>query len=257
MKIFFPLLLISVAHANQSIIPIKIATPKIFIKNNTTEIEKEILPFLNLKDIPKFYKLSEEYIKVNKDITKDSLKIIYYITQAPLIQQTKENSYYFPDDIDVDQDFILKTTICFYIAYSDINEISKKTGINENEIKNLNSSCFARTLFFINNYPSVPFTQKEIDNLRWGKHTLSMNSKDISQLNTNLNALASRRIIADSTKYALETPFIEMLIQYYPDDATKVKKYIEAAGYKKEDIIDLINKTVGRKPKTEFLYKKK
>ena len=53
----------------------------------------------------------------------------------------------------------------------------------------------------------------------------------------------------------LEPAFVEMLVRFYPGQAGEVVKYLKKAGYAYQEIGDLIDRTVGRDGKTEFLYK--
>ena len=48
---------------------------------------------------------------------------------------------------------------------------------------------------------------------------------------------------------------MEMLVRFYPGQAGEVVKYLKKAGYADQEIGDLIDRTVGRDGKTEFLYK--
>ncbi len=63
----------------------------------------------------------------------------------------------------------------------------------------------------------------------------------------------------DNGKYhlekRLEPAFVEMLVRFYPGQAGEVVKYLKKAGYADQEIGDLIDRTVGRDGKTEFLYK--
>lgn len=49
--------------------------------------------------------------------------------------------------------------------------------------------------------------------------------------------------------------FVEMLVNLFPGQSGAVKNYLRMAGYADKEIPDLINRTVGRTPATEFLYK--
>lgn len=49
--------------------------------------------------------------------------------------------------------------------------------------------------------------------------------------------------------------FVEMLVNLFPGQSGAVKNYLRMAGYADKEIPDLINRTVGRTPSTEFLYK--
>ncbi len=53
----------------------------------------------------------------------------------------------------------------------------------------------------------------------------------------------------------LETDYVSLLIRFYPNKASVIKKYLQEAGYLADDIPSLIDRTVGCTGGTEFLYK--
>ena len=55
----------------------------------------------------------------------------------------------------------------------------------------------------------------------------------------------------------LEKSFMKLLVSEFPGQYGKVENFILEAGYSKEDIPNLIDRTVGRSDKTDFLYKGK
>lgn len=55
----------------------------------------------------------------------------------------------------------------------------------------------------------------------------------------------------------LEKSLMELLISVFPGDYARVQEFILDAGYSKEDIPSLIDRTVGRDHKTDFLYRGK
>lgn len=52
-----------------------------------------------------------------------------------------------------------------------------------------------------------------------------------------------------------EKSFVQMLVRLFPDSALDVRKYLLEAGYGKDELDGLIDRTVGRSAETEFLYK--
>ena len=52
-----------------------------------------------------------------------------------------------------------------------------------------------------------------------------------------------------------ENSLVFHLMRFYPTKAAEVKKYIRLAGYTDADIPGLLDRTVGRVPKAEYLYK--
>lgn len=55
----------------------------------------------------------------------------------------------------------------------------------------------------------------------------------------------------------LEKSFMELFVSVFPGDYASIQEVILDAGYSKEDIPNLIDRTVGRDSKTDFLYKGK
>ena len=55
----------------------------------------------------------------------------------------------------------------------------------------------------------------------------------------------------------IEKSFIEVLVSVFPGKYAKVEEFILKGGYSKDEIPDLIDRTVGRDNKTDFLYKGK
>lgn len=52
-----------------------------------------------------------------------------------------------------------------------------------------------------------------------------------------------------------EKNFMILLVELFPGKAGEIRKYIKMAGYTVPEIRDLVDRTVGREPRTEFLYK--
>lgn len=73
------------------------------------------------------------------------------------------------------------------------------------------------------------------------------------------NKLLANKKRNDSCRFylekRLESAFVEMLVRFYPGQAGEVIKYLKKAGYADGEIGDLIDRTVGRDGRTEFLYK--
>lgn len=52
-----------------------------------------------------------------------------------------------------------------------------------------------------------------------------------------------------------EEDFMILLLDLFPGKSGEIRKYIKMAGYTTQEIRDLLDRTVGREPRTEFLYK--
>lgn len=52
-----------------------------------------------------------------------------------------------------------------------------------------------------------------------------------------------------------ESGFIKELMTCFPTKAQEVKKYLRLAGYEDKEIPTLLDRTVGRVPKADYLYR--
>ena len=88
--------------------------------------------------------------------------------------------------------------------------------------------------------------------------------KQIDELMDRINEIADgesyirsrNMVVEDEIKYN-EKVFLELLVSEFPGQYGKVENFILEAGYSKEDIPNLIDRTVGRSSKTDFLYQGK
>lgn len=53
---------------------------------------------------------------------------------------------------------------------------------------------------------------------------------------------------------SLEETFLNILIKFFPNEASKVKMYLQKAGYENNESQDLLNRTIGRVPRAAYLY---
>lgn len=88
--------------------------------------------------------------------------------------------------------------------------------------------------------------------------------KQIDELMDRINEIADgesyirarNMVVEDEIKYN-EKVFLKLLVSEFPGQYGKVENFILEAGYSKEDIPGLIDRTVGRNNETDFLYKGK
>lgn len=96
-------------------------------------------------------------------------------------------------------------------------------------------------------YVEEEFKKKEIGSLVNPQYHVFLNKLGV---NNNRNELLKNFISTPRMKY-----FVEMLVNLFPGQSGAVKNYLRMAGYADKEIPDLINRTLGRTPATEFLYK--
>lgn len=70
-----------------------------------------------------------------------------------------------------------------------------------------------------------------------------------------VEALKSRHILLCCKNELFEDSLLRGAIEVYPTKANTIKKLFHDAGYEDADILTILNRTLGRTPKTAFLYK--
>lgn len=81
--------------------------------------------------------------------------------------------------------------------------------------------------------------------------------KRINEIADGESFINTRNHVSEDKVKFLEEEFMGILVSVFPDSYSKVEAFILKAGYTKEDIPGLIDRTMGRSKKTDFLYKGK
>ena len=84
---------------------------------------------------------------------------------------------------------------------------------------------------------------------------LSLTNNDLQAISCRMGILERRNRDIPHIVKGMEKDFVEILVNYFPGKKGEVVKYIRMAGYRNDEINSLIDRTVGRDGKTEFLYK--
>lgn len=66
--------------------------------------------------------------------------------------------------------------------------------------------------------------------------------------------IEARNVMVEDEVKHLEKVFMELLVSEFPGQYSKVEEFLLQSGYTRGDIPNLIDRTVGREPKTDFLY---
>lgn len=66
--------------------------------------------------------------------------------------------------------------------------------------------------------------------------------------------IEARNVMVEDEVKHLEKVFMELLVSEFPGQYSKVEEFLLQSGYTREDIPNLIDRTVGREPQTDFLY---
>lgn len=81
--------------------------------------------------------------------------------------------------------------------------------------------------------------------------------KLMNDVATGESFINTRNQVFEDEVKELEKTFMEILVAVFPGNYANAEEFLLKAGYSKEDIPALIDRTVGRNSKTDFLYKGK
>lgn len=246
---------------------------------------RELAAKLEDKRLKSFYKEMEQHALTFKPTTQENVHTelkekvwhCYLAAQAPVFtfQTYRETE---PDaDLDDTEDLSRKSIACGHMEkymglVRDSGEI--KPPLKRTIIRRLLLPYYAHILKqFKNAQERNPYRiaaykdlkdmplQTEESRKRSEEQTKKLKRLSMSELKIRINNAAfgesfinSRNIIVkDEVKY-LEKAFMEQLVAEFPGKYAQVKNFLLEAGYAGEDIPGLIDRTVGRDAKTDFLY---
>lgn len=201
-----------------------------------------------------------------KDMERERLQsqlwLFYYIAGAPLFQIDTEPDRMISWSRSRLLDYLTKISAVRYMAYFTTGASNQDTVISNSLcadycariIRDMRLSCI----------PDLEVKQqKEEKEFLDRSRKLLLNKKlDFQQLQKRdqlfhykTSTVSKRNDMARNNIELLEEDFITMLLRNFPGNAVKIKKYIKRAGYTNKEIQPLLNRTIGRSPATEFLYK--
>ena len=237
---------------------------------------KKLNAILKDNQIKSFYNEAEKNELTFSITTKDNVytelknKIwhCYLVATAPVFtfktyQETE------PDiDIDDTADLSRKSMVCGFLEkyiglIRDSGEI--KEPLKKTIIRRLLLPYYAHILKqFKNAHEHNPYSiteTKEQGEHKQEKTIYVTSRKQLEEIFTRMNEIADGKsfinarniIVKDEVNY-LEKVFMELLVAEFPGTYAKVEDFLLKAGYSREDIPGLIDRTVGRDAKTDFLY---
>lgn len=210
----------------------------------------------------------------NKQITREELALqlwlFYYIAETPLYPADYDKAT--PESIFDNNDHAVKHDMFsfLYVMSRDASPMARRLHLRGKTLSDL-LATYAASIYaqFRNRYD--PDLEEKHEALK--KSFVPLNRKYLEEelkkrdivCNVNpqyyvfLNKLAVNNIRNKRLKNYISVPrmkyFVEMLVNLFPGQSGAVKNYLRMAGYADKEIPDLINRTVGRTPATEFLYK--
>lgn len=223
--------------------------------------------------LEEFYKKAALLLKENGRIQEKKIRqfqhelwIFYYIAAVPLYHMDESLEKPIPWREDKILDYRVKTIAAQYMASQDINKTATDLSLPQDKIAALYALYVANILHSIREscHPDLKDRQKRWQQEQEEKNRQLYRKQKIDFDQANLRALLIHNKVstqdlrnneAGIRKEALESTLLDLLVEYFPGNAAKVRKYIKLAGYSDKEIPGLIDRAIGRDSKTEFLYK--
>lgn len=228
---------------------------------------KEFEKLLSQGDMKSFYNTAEKLYRkigcinetsVSKEMISYQLWLFYYLGAAPIGYQdlshpSKENISPF---IGSKNDILLKHWVFDSMLFLDHSKIASKLDIREREI-NLLTASYASAYIkqfrsVANNGFSDTFpTEDEI----FGKEYIRGQFEARRRYSDMYVTAQNRQLSAKSNLERMEKLWMTILIKHFSNSKADILKFIRMAGYRDGEMVDLFDRTVGRGPKTDFIYK--
>jgi len=97
--------------------------------------------------------------------------------------------------------------------------------------------------------------QKSEQEFLVNQKNLQKSDADVFAFFNTLHIRERRARKAESIVEDMEEDFVSLLVKCYPAKALEVKKYLRMAGYDDRQIPDLLDRTIGKIPKADYLYR--
>ena len=226
---------------------------------------------LDAGKLEEFYQKADEAVKnineengktLDKEQLHDRLWLFYYIAAAPFFAMDDNPDEVFPWFKSRFQDYLTKSRATSYIARPEIDSSSKQ---NQLFISLSANYCVQIIKDLRCSYNPDLEKQQPIKEERFleqcrtlladKKLTFEQFEKRVKLFQYRASTMERRNDMIKNDMLFMEKDFTTMLTRYFSGNVTKIKQYIKQAGYTDKEIPDLLNRTVGRNAKTEFLYK--
>lgn len=214
-------------------------------------------------ELEKFYEKAKADLQTSSattELTKDELAerlwILYYISLAPMYPLSLESG---GGRYNNDDDISIKYAACTFLDSIFIKKIADDFDIPADQIARLYAEYYSRILKTLRGSYDPLLGQKERkkwDLVNKGKLDIELKNWEngVNYFN-HLGRLQTRNEIIKVKIDALEEDFVPMLVRYFSNKAKDVRKYLKMAGYENREANDLIDRSIGRNPKTDFFYK--
>lgn len=185
----------------------------------------------------------------------DQLWSLYYMAGAPLLNPDTEERIQWMT-MNNSPDFETKKRAIFLIARP-YAKLMHKVPIKQRDLDKLSLAWYVSVFRYLRDIYKPDFNQAS--DLR-GQIRRQHRDKIDPELSDGAyfqkeSLLSLRNDSIEGFMFLFERFFIDMLLRIYPDEPGAINKQIKLAGYTDRQIPDLLNKSVDRTKKTEFLYK--
>ena len=241
--------------------------PELLKAPQTTAFKLKTL--LDAGKLEEFYQKADEAVKniddenpLIKERLHDRLWLFYYIAAVPFFKMEDNPDEVFPWFKSRFQDYLTKFRVTSYIANPGIENPDKETRL----FIALSTSYCAQIIKDIRlSYNPDLQKRQPIEEEQFleqcralaaaGKLPYEQFGRRVKLFQYRASTMEKRNDMAKNKVLFMEKDFTTMLTRYFSGNATKIKQYIKQAGYTDKEIPDLLNRTVGRDAKTDFLYK--
>lgn len=233
----------------------------LFKQGDLLDFYKEVIPLLNFQE------------ELDEKLKKEQQWIIYYLSGIPLLDMTSQETVskcsaaLLSVTADIDIKFKIASTILssYYINTNNLASKKRTKKLIENIkycaviLKTFKESYKKDIKLFpllsqqTNSFSSFNNSQKNKSSIK--NIELSETISRASSLNSRNNINKYRKKILEQNISLLEKNFVEVLSKYLNGKYSEVLKYIKLSGYEDHEITELLDRTVGRNNRTEFLYK--
>lgn len=222
----------------------------------------------HLKSLLDEGKLRDFYLKADYFFTKmdtvkdedfteetlaDRLWVYYYYVAAPTLPTDADKDLEWVRDHN-DLDFNMKDSLGRFIGRHKPKLLAKRLSYRQQELAELLASYYAgvmKTLYA--NYD--PWWKEKDKKLREEKDERKMSVEERTLWRNRMSRLNSRNNMVGHRLRFQEKDFMKFLMLCFPGKSAMIRKYISQAGYRDDEVEELIALTLGKNAQTEFLLK--
>lgn len=198
----------------------------------------------------------------NPEITEQSIQtelwLFYLITSAPFLDVQSDAVMDWMMDYS-DLDYEVKERVIMRVSPKHLlgQEFEEQFGEKASICRDLFVSYLANLVkqFKQNIDPAMPEKQNVLKARAIEDPAIMGDDKSRTLFFNRMNTILGRNRQAQHTVKELEQSLIPILVWFYPSKAVEVKKYLRLAGYKDEEMPDILDRTIGRVPEAAYLYK--